>query len=226
VRVLGDPLVKSPITWVTGANRADHHVTGATLGRDFTVDAFVPLATVAEGDPCPRCGRPLEFVRSVEAGHTFQLGLEFSLKIPGATFLDEEGREQPFWMGCYGIGVSRLPAVIAEEYHDEHGLVWPTEVAPFDVHLLSLGGGRAPDVVDAADRIYAELTASGVRVLYDDRLDASPGVKFADADLLGMPTQLIVGAKGLARGVVERKNRATGERDDLVLGAITAIFGR
>jgi prolyl-tRNA synthetase len=226
VRVIADPLVKAPITWVTGANRADHHVTGATLGRDFTVDAWLALATVAEGDPCPRCGRALEFVRSVEAGHTFQLGLEFSLKIPGASFLDEEGKEQPFWMGCYGIGVSRLPAVIAEEHHDEHGLMWPADVAPFDVHLLSLGGARAPEVVAAADALYDELVAAGVSVLYDDRLDASPGVKFADADLLGMPTQLIVGAKGLARGILERKNRATGERDDLVLGAITATFGR
>jgi prolyl-tRNA synthetase len=137
VRVIADPLVKAPIAWVTGANKADHHVTGAMRGRDFTVDAWLSIATLAPGDPCPRCGSPLEFVRSVEAGHTFQLGLTYSLKVPGATFLDEDGKEQPFWMGCYGIGVSRLPAVIAETHHDDAGLVWPADVAPFAVHLPS-----------------------------------------------------------------------------------------
>jgi prolyl-tRNA synthetase len=220
VRVLADKTVKAPRTWVTGANKHDHHVTGATLGRDFEVDAFANLATVTAGDPCPRCGQPLELVRSVEAGHTFQLGLTYSLKIPGATFLDEHGKEQPFWMGCYGIGISRLPAVVAEEHHDDAGLVWPEEIAPYQVHLLSLGANRNPDVVAAADKLYEELRAQGVDVLYDDRPDVSPGVKFADADLLGMPTQIVVGAKGLAKGVVERKDRRTGARTDLAFGQI------
>lgn len=224
VRVIADPLVKAPIAWVTGANKADHHVTGAMHGRDFTVDAWLPIASLAPGDPCPRCGSRLEFVRSVEAGHTFQLGLTYSLKVPGATFLDEDGKEQPFWMGCYGIGVSRLPAVIAETHHDDAGLVWPADVAPFAVHLLTLGAGRSPDVVAAADSVYDTLVAAGVSVLYDDRLDASPGVKFADADLLGMPTQLIVGSKGVARGVVERKDRRTGERDELPLADVVAAL--
>jgi prolyl-tRNA synthetase len=226
VRVLADKAVKAPRTWVTGANRPDHHVSGATLGRDFEVDAWGNYATAAEGDPCPRCGTPVELVRSVEAGHTFQLGLTYSLKIPGATFLAEDGTEQPFWMGCYGIGISRLPAVVAEEHHDEHGLRWPVEVAPFRVHLLTLGANRNPDVVAAADRLYDELTTAGITVLYDDRLDASPGVKFADADLLGMPTQLIVGAKGLAKGVVERKDRATGDRDELPLASVLAALSQ
>jgi prolyl-tRNA synthetase len=224
VRVLADKSVKAPRTWVTGANKADHHVSGATLGRDFEVDAWGNYATVTAGDPCPRCGTPVELVRSVEAGHTFQLGLTYSLKIPGATFLDEDGKEQPFWMGCYGIGISRLPAVVAEEHHDDAGLRWPVEVAPFRVHLLTLGANRNEDVVAAADRLYDELTAAGITVLYDDRLDASPGVKFADADLLGMPTQLIVGAKGLARGIVERKDRATGERDEVALAEVVAAL--
>jgi prolyl-tRNA synthetase len=223
VRVLADKSIKAPITWVTGANKADHHVTGATLGRDFDVDAFGNYATVIAGDPCPRCGLPLQLGRAVEAGHTFQLGLTYSLKIPGANFLDEDGKEQPFWMGCYGIGISRLPAVVAEEHHDDHGLSWPVDVAPFRVHLLSLGANRNPDVAAAAERLYDELTAAGVTVLFDDR-DASPGVKFADADLLGMPTQILVGAKGLARGVVERKERATGDRDDLPLDGVVAAF--
>ncbi|HVM05819.1 MAG TPA: proline--tRNA ligase [Acidimicrobiales bacterium] len=223
VRVLADHAVRPGGPWVTGANRPDHHVTGATLGRDFTVADWGSYATVADGDPCPRCGAPLELVQSVEAGHTFQLGLTYSAKIPGATFTDEAGAEHPYWMGCYGIGISRAPAVVAEEHHDEAGLVWPAEVAPYRVHLLSLGAGRSPEVAEAADRLYGELTAAGVAVLYDDR-DASPGVKFADADLLGMPTQLIVGAKGLDRGVVERKDRRTGERDELPADGIAAAF--
>ena len=217
VRVLADKSVKAPQTWVTGANRADHHVSGLTLGRDFSVDAFGNYAVVVAGDPCPKCGSPVVLGRSVEAGHTFQLGLTYSLKVPGASFLDEDGKEQPFWMGCYGIGISRLPAVVAEEHHDEAGLKWPAAIAPFAVHLLSLGAGRSADVAAAADELYESLVAAGVSVLYDDRLDVSPGVKFADADLLGMPVQLIVGAKGLARGVVERKFRASGERDELPL---------
>lgn len=223
VRVLADHSVRTGGPWVTGANRPDHHVTGATLGRDFDVDSFGSHATVLPGDPCPRCASPLLIGRSVEAGHTFQLGLTYSLKIPGAAFLTEDGREEPYWMGCYGIGISRLPAVIAEKYHDDSGLCWPVEVAPFRVHLLSLGAVRNPEVAEVADRLYADLTAAGIDVLYDDR-DASPGVKFADADLLGMPTQLLVGAKGLVRGVIERKDRATGERDELEISGVVAAF--
>jgi prolyl-tRNA synthetase len=146
------------------------------------------------------------------------------LKVPGATFLDEDGKEQPFWMGCYGIGISRLPAVVAEEHHDDAGLMWPAAIAPFAVHLLSLGAGRSADVAAAADSLFDSLVAAGVSVLYDDRLDVSPGVKFADADLLGMPVQLLVGSKGLARGVVERKFRASGERDELPLDEVVAAL--
>ncbi|HUR18090.1 MAG TPA: proline--tRNA ligase [Acidimicrobiales bacterium] len=220
LRVLADHGVADPAkSWVTGANRLDHHVSGATLDRDFKVDEWGSFATVAGGDPCPRCDGSLELLRSVEAGHTFQLGLTYSNKIPGASFSDEEGKEQPFWMGCYGIGISRAPAVIAEQHHDGAGLIWPEEVAPFRVQLLALGAGRNREVAEAADRIYEALEAGGVSVLYDDR-DVSPGVKFADADLLGMPTQLVVGNKGLARGIVERKHRATGERDEVALDQV------
>ena len=223
VRVIADPLVKAPLGWVTGANDPDHHVTGCMLGRDFTVDSWESIATVIAGDPCPRCGTPMVVGRAVEAGHTFQLGLTYSLKIPGATFLDEDGKDQPFWMGCYGIGVSRLPAIVAERHSDDAGLVWPRAIAPFEVHLLTVGAARAPEIAAAADQLYDALVAAGVSVLYDDRHAASPGVKFADADLLGMPTQLIVGAKGLARGVVERKVRRTGERDEIVMDAAAVV---
>ena len=221
VRVLADHAVQVNGPWVTGANKVDHHVRGATVGRDFTVDEWGSFATVADGDPCPRCGAPIEVVQSVEAGHTFQLGLTYSSKIPNATFTDEEGHQHPYWMGCYGIGVSRAPAVIAEEHHDDAGLVWPAEVAPFRVHLLALGASRNAEVGTAADALYGELVAAGVSVLYDDR-DLAPGVKFADADLLGMPTQLIVGGKSLARGVVERKDRRSGDRDEVDLSAVVA----
>jgi prolyl-tRNA synthetase len=225
VRVVADPLIRSGGPWVTGANVFEHHVTGATLDRDFTVDEWRGLATVAAGDPCPRCAADLEIVQAVEAGHTFQLGTVYSAGSPGATYVDADGREQVCWMGCYGIGVGRLLAVVAESHHDEHGLAWPDEIAPFQVHLLALGAGRNPAVAAAADELYDELRRGGVDVLYDDR-DVSPGVKFADADLLGMPTQLVVGGKGLARGVVERKRRRTGERDELALaeavGQLTA----
>ncbi|MDQ3757604.1 MAG: His/Gly/Thr/Pro-type tRNA ligase C-terminal domain-containing protein, partial [Actinomycetota bacterium] len=224
VRVVADPRVRTGI-WTTGANKADHHVTGAILERDFTVDEWAPIASVAEGDPCPRCDGSLELVRAVEAGHTFQLGLTYSSKIGGATFLAEDGTTQPYWMGCYGIGISRAPAVVAEEHHDDAGLMWPEEVAPYRVHLLALGANRSPDVAEAADRLYLALQEAGVSVLYDDR-DLSPGVKFADADLLGMPTQLVVGAKGLSRGVVERKDRRSGERDELPFDDVVGALSR
>ena len=224
VRVLADHAVAVGGPWVTGANEPDHHVTGAALGRDFDVDEWGSFATVAAGDPCPRCGQPLELVRSVEAGHVFQLGLRYSTTMPGATFTDEDGDEKPFWMGCYGIGISRLMAVIAEANHDDAGLTWPSQVAPYDVHLLSLGGDRSPEVAQAASTLYEELTSAGVAVLFDDR-DASAGVKFADADLIGLPTQLVVGKKGLERGVVERKERATGDRDEVPLDKAAAMLG-
>ena len=224
VRVLADHAVRAGGPWVTGANKADHHVRGATLGRDFTVAQWGSFATVADGDPCPRCGAPLELVQAVEAGHTFQLGLTYSSKIPNATFTDEDGHQHPYWMGCYGIGVSRAPAVIAEEHHDEAGLVWPPEIAPYQVHLLALGASRSAEVAEAADRLYDELSAAGVRVLYDDR-DLAPGVKFADADLLGMPVQVIVGGRGLARGVVERKDRRSGGRDEVAVSDAVAALG-
>lgn len=224
IRILADHAVAVGGPWVTGANEADHHVTGAALERDFKVDEWGSFATVAAGDPCPRCGEALELVRSVEAGHVFQLGLRYSTTMQGATFTDESGEEKPFWMGCYGIGVSRLMAVIAEANNDDAGLVWPAQVAPFDVHLLSLGAARSPEVAAAADRLYEDLRSRGVEVLYDDR-DASAGVKFADADLIGLPTQVLVGKKGLERGVVERKDRRTGDRDEVSLDEAAAMLG-
>jgi prolyl-tRNA synthetase len=216
IRVVADGGVGRPGPWITGSNRADHHVSGALLGRDFTVDGWGSFARVVSGDLCPRCGEPVTLVRSVEAAHTFQLGYKYSEVMPGSTFVAEDGSEAIFSMGCYGMGVSRLLAVVAEEHHDDRGLAWPPEAAPFRVHLAALGAGRSAEVADAAEELYRRLVEGGVDVLYDDR-DVSPGVKFADADLLGVPVRLVVGAKGLARGVVEWRSRTTGEERELAV---------
>jgi prolyl-tRNA synthetase len=225
IRVVADFSVERDTGWITGANRAHHHVSGARLGRDFEVDEWGSFAQVAEGDPCPNCGKDLSLVRSVEAAHTFQLGHKYSDVMTGGTFVTEDGGEATFAMGCFGMGVSRLLSVVAEEHHDEKGLVWPAEVAPYQVHLLALGADRSPDVAEAADRIYGRLLDAGVEVLFDDR-DLSPGVKFADADLLGIPVRLVVGAKGLGRGVVEWRSRASGEeREVAVEGTVAELVG-
>jgi prolyl-tRNA synthetase len=224
VRV-ADPAVRAGAGegWVTGANQVDHHVRRAVLGRDFDVDTFADLVTVVTGDACPRCGSALSVDRGIEVGHTFQLGTKYSVAL-GAGYTDETGQQHPMVMGCYGIGVSRVVAAVVEEHHDGNGLTWPAALAPYAVHLVSLPGKgeAAPEVRAAADRLYDDLRAAGVEVLYDDR-DQSPGVKFADADLLGMPVQLVLGGKGLARGVVERKDRRSGERDEVALEAVVGV---
>jgi prolyl-tRNA synthetase len=214
IRVIGDLGASRPGPWIVGANRRGVHASGALLDRDFTVDEWGSFAEVVNGDGCPHCGAPIELVRSVEAAHTFQLGTKYSDVMTGGNFVTEDGDESVFSMGCYGMGVSRLLAVIDEEHHDERGLAWPTGVAPYQVQLVALGAGRSPEVASAAERVYGELVAAGIDVLYDDR-DVSPGVKFADADLIGVPVRLVVGAKGLARGVVEWRSRASGEEKEL-----------
>jgi len=221
VRVVADHSVARRPSWVTGANRADHHVSGAAAGRDFQVGEWASIATMAAGDPCPGCAAPVELIRAVEAAHTFQLGRRYSEVLEGATFADESGAEAPYWMGCYGIGVSRLVAIVAEATHDEAGLCWPAALAPYAVHLVSLGTGE--EVLQAAEALYRELGKAGISVLWDDR-PASAGVKFADADLVGIPVQVLVGARGLAKGVVEVKNRATGERSELAPGELAGTL--
>jgi prolyl-tRNA synthetase len=161
--------------------------------------------------------------RGIEVGHVFQLGTKYAEAL-GALYTDEGGGQHPMPMGCYGIGVSRIVTAVVEEHHDDRGIAWPAALAPYDVHLVALPGkgSGADDVAATADRLYAELTKAGIEVLYDDR-DMSPGVKFADADLLGMPVRLTVGAKGLARGVVERKDRPTGAERDLELDELLNV---
>jgi len=216
VRVIADHAVRRRAPWVLGANRADHHVTGAVAGQDFTVDEWQSLATVAEGDPCASCGRALRLVR----GFGLAVSRELATSARG-TYVDEGGRQQPAWVSHHSLGVTRAIALVAEAHHDGAGLCWPAEVAPGAVHLVAIGAARNPEVGRIADELYAALEEHGVAVLYDDR-DQPPGVKFADADLIGLPWQLVVGHKGLARGVIERKDRPTGERDELPLAAVVA----
>ena len=209
--------------WVVGANELDAHLVDVVYGRDFDVADVGDYVSAREGDPCARCGAPLEIVRSVEAAHIFQLGILYSLTMPGATFTAEDGTEQPFWMGCYGFGVSRVLAVLAETFRDDAGLCWPSASSPYDVHLCALGAGRAPEVTVAADALYDQLVNKEVDVCFDDR-DVSAGITFADADLLGAPLRVTVGKRGLERGIVEARERTSGEVVELELAAAASAI--
>jgi prolyl-tRNA synthetase len=216
-KVVADRWVTSVTDGVTGANQADHHLLDVNLGRDFEA-MVVDLRSVGAGDPCPSCGGRLEAYRGIEAGHIFVLGTHYSAKM-NATFLDEKGQERPIVMGCYGIGISRLVATAIEQHHDADGIVWPMSIAPYHVIVTPLGKDAA--VTDAAESIYRELRGSGVDVLLDDR-DERPGVKFKDADLLGIPLRLTVGGKALASGNVELKARSAKEPQMVPVGEAAA----
>ncbi len=215
VRFLVDPLVAPGTRWITGANEPGCHVYDLVLGRDFTPDGTIGAAEIREGDLCPRCGSALEIARGIEIGHIFQLGRKFAEALD-LKVLDENGRQVVVTMGSYGIGVSRAVAAIAEQTCDELGLVWPREVAPADVHIVATGKEDA--VFAVAETLTTELEARGIRVMVDDRRGVSPGVKFKDSELLGVPTIVIVG-RGLADGEVEIKDRATGERESVPVEA-------
>jgi len=208
VRFLVDPRVVTGTRWITGADRAGHHVYDLVAGRDFTPDGVVEAAEIRAGDSCPRCGSALEIARGIEIGHIFQLGRKFAEALD-LKVLDELGKQVVVTMGSYGIGVSRAVAAIAEQTCDDQGLVWPREIAPADVHIVATGKDDA--VFAAAETLTAELEARGLRVMVDDRRGVSPGVKFKDSELLGVPTIVIVG-RGLADGEVEIKDRASGQR--------------
>ena len=221
IRYLLDPRVVEGTRWVTGADVTGSHVIDLVAGRDFTGDGVIEAAEVRDGDPCPLCGSPLETARGIEMGHIFQLGRKYAEALR-LQVLDEHGKLVTVTMGSYGIGVSRAVAAIVENSHDELGIVWPREVAPADVHLVATG--KDEQVSQVADRLAGELETAGVRVLYDDRRRVSPGVKFTDAELLGMPTIVTVG-KRLADGVVEVRDRRTGEREDVpVEGAVARLL--
>lgn len=206
IKYLCDPRVVVGTRWVTGANQADSHVFDLVAGRDFTPDGVVDVAEIREGDPSPDGSGPLTLARGIEMGHVFKLGRKYSESL-GLKVLNENGKLVTVTMGSYGFGVSRAVAAIAEATCDDKGLCWPKEVAPFDVMVLATGKGD--EVAQVAANIAAELDEAGVEVLLDDR-KASPGVKFADSEILGMPTVVVVG-RGLQNGVIELRNRATGQ---------------
>jgi prolyl-tRNA synthetase len=228
IRYLLDPRVVPGTRWITGADQHGRHVFDLTAGRDFTADGTIESAEVREGDPCPACaaaGRDgvLSQARGIEIGHIFQLGRKYAEALD-LKVLDEHGKQVVVTMGSYGIGVSRAVAAIAEQHHDDKGIIWPRAIAPADVHLVATGKDDA--VFEAAEQLAGELVGAGVRVLFDDRRGVSPGVKFNDSELIGVPLIVVVG-KRLADGVVEIKDRASGERTDVALeSAVPTITER
>jgi prolyl-tRNA synthetase len=220
VRYLVDPLVVEGSAWVTGANELDRHAAFVVRGRDFTPDGEIGAVEIRDGDRCARCTSPLKISRGIELGHVFQLGRKFAEAF-GLTALDQNGKPVTVTMGSYGVGITRAVAALAEQTHDDKGLCWPRIVAPADVHIVATG--KDDSVFEAAAAIADGLEAAGVRVLYDDRRGPSPGVKFKDAELLGVPTIVIVG-KNLADGVIELRDRRSDERTDVpVADAVDAI---
>ena len=207
---------------VTGGNAADLHLTGVTYGRDYELSSTFDLRNAVAGDPCPKCGTNLELVHGIEVGHVFKLGTKYSEAL-GATFLDEHEERHPIIMGCYGIGVNRIIASLAETSHDENGLIWPLTIAPYEVILLPLNV-TDEETTRVAEGFLKELEDAGVDVLYDDR-DVRPGVKFKDADLIGIPLRIVVGGKGLKEGKVEIRWRTSSEAEKVAVseGARAAL---
>ena len=219
VRYLVDPRIVEGTSWVTGANTDKKHVLDLVMGRDFTADGTIEAAEVREGDPAPDGSGPLHLARGIEIGHIFELGRKYSQAL-GLTVLDENGKARVVTMGSYGIGVSRVMAALAEANHDDKGLSWPVQIAPYHVQVLATGKDQA--VFDVAEQIASALDADGVEVLYDDRRRVSAGVKFADAELLGLPYTLVVGRDLAKEGTVEIRDRRTGERRSVATDAAAA----
>ncbi len=214
--VADDALVESP-NLVTGANKPDLHLRNVNYGRDWQAEIVTDIAQARDGDRCPNCGTRLEVRAGIEMGHVFKLGTRYSERM-NANFLDESGNSHPCIMGCYGIGVSRMLAATIEANHDERGIVWPAEIAPYPVHIVALNADK-PDVRAAADKLYADLRAAGLEPLYDDR-DMAAGAKFNDADLLGMPIRLTVSPRNLANNAVEFKLRSATESEQIPLDRV------
>ena len=207
-QVIADDSIRTGSNFVAGANQAGYHFRNVNYPRDMSVDAIADIALARSGEPCPRCGEPLESARGIEVGHLFKLGTKYSAAV-GATVLDRDGIAKPLVMGSYGIGTGRLMACIIEQHHDEKGIIWPTSVAPFQVHIVSLGTNR-PALVAAADALYGRMMDAGFGVLYDDR-EESAGVKFNDADLIGIPVRLTISRRTMQENSVEIKPRWSDE---------------
>ena len=226
-RILADLRLKNGNNLFSGANKNDYHIGGIDLTRDVPKLQYADLRTVKAGEDCIRCGSKLDVFSAIELGHIFKLGTKYS-KSMGAMFLDENGKENPIIMGSYGIGIERIIACYIEQHHDDLGIVWDKVLAPFQISLLALNM-KKENVVVASEKIYSELIGAGFSVLFDDRVDAQAGFKFNDADLLGMPIQIIVGDKKLKENKVEIKVRETGDRFEIepekLIGKIGQIFG-
>lgn len=218
--VIADEAVVNAAGLVAGANKAGYHLLNVLYGRDWQADQVGDITLARAGDACERCGHALSEKRAIEVGHIFKLGTRYSAAM-NASYQDDQGKEQVLQMGCYGIGVGRLLATVVETHHDERGLLWPEALAPFQAHLVRLGSGD--ELVAAADQLYAELRAAGIDVLYDDRDDAA-GVKFNDADLLGIPWRVVVSARNLKAGQVEVKRRDSEEKQFIALEALVAYL--
>ena len=224
IMVYADPRVAPGTSWVTGANKVNRHARYVVNGRDFTPDAYIEAAEIREGDSCPDCSTAVIIDRAIEIGHIFQLGRKYSEAL-GLTVLDQNGKSQVVTMGSYGIGVSRAVAAIAEQSYDQIGLCWPLEIAPAKVHIVATGKEDLP--FDTAVDIGTKLEAAGISVMLDDRRDPSAGVKFKDAELIGIPVIMVVG-KSLAEGNIELRNRKTGEKSEVAVeqavAAVTALI--
>ena len=226
-RVLADVSLRARKNWIIGGNKPDTHLGGANPGRDFAEPEYGDFTTVFAGDPCPRCGTPLEIYRGIEVGHVFKLGTKYSEKM-NCTYLDEGGQRQPMIMGCYGLGIGRTVAAAIEQSHDNDGIIWPMPIAPFEVVVTQIG--REDNVRATAEDVYRKLIDAGIDALLDDR-DERPGVKFKDADLIGFPLRVAVGAKSLANGQIEwslRKDRAKqlGASADVIMRVADEVRGR
>jgi len=222
VVVVVDELVTRSPNLVAGANRVGWHVKNVNVPRDYTPDHVAEITNAREGDPCPTCGSPVKLRKGIEVGNIFKLGTDFTDAF-GSMYLGEDGQRHPIVMGSYGIGLGRNVACIVEAHHDEKGIAWPDEVAPYPAHLVAIGSARDANVLATADRLHDIAAEAGRDILYDDR-DESPGVKFTDAELLGMPWILTVSPRSLAAGGVEVTRRATGERRTAPVGEVEAFL--
>jgi prolyl-tRNA synthetase len=220
--VVVDELVARSPNLVAGANRPGWHIRNVNVPRDYTPDQIAEITNARAGDPCPSCGSPVRLSKGIEVGNIFKLGTDFTEAF-GATYLGEDGQAHPIVMGSYGIGLGRNVACIVEAHHDDKGIIWPAEVAPYAAHLVALGAAKEPRVAEVAERLHAVALEAGREILYDDR-DDSAGVKFADAELLGMPTILIVSPRSLVAGGVEVKDRATGESSTRSIDEVEAML--
>jgi prolyl-tRNA synthetase len=220
LKLYADPRIVEGSDWVTGANKKDTHARYVVCGRDFKVDQYIEAAEVKAGDACPKCAKAVVIDRAIEIGHIFQLGRKYAQAL-GLSVLDKEGKPQVVTMGSYGIGVSRAVAAIAEQTYDEIGLNWPAEVAPADVHIVATGKEDLP--FETAEKIATQLEEIGLTVLLDDRREASPGVKFKDAELIGIPKIIIVG-KALADGKVEVRDRKSGDKSEVAVSDVVKAF--